>query len=134
MPNPKDRHRFCGVCLFLSCFFPFSMLYYSHKRINADHTVIIVYRTRGMTSLLDDKGIAVKVRGNSHYRNSRTWCGGSSRNAYRSVPGKSLSGRWGRCGTADTADIRHSQHPGEGAFVLSFCMGCKHSPNSTLKG
>ena len=25
-----------------------------------------------MTSLLDDKGIAVKVRGNSHYRNSRT--------------------------------------------------------------
>ena len=38
-----------------------------------------------------DKGIAVKIRSNSHCRNS-CFCGKSSRNAYRSVTRKSLLG------------------------------------------
>ena len=47
-------------------------------------------------SVLGDKGIAVKVRGNSHYRNSRF--DESSRNAYRfATPVKDLSGKWGGC-------------------------------------
>ena len=33
-----------------SCFFRHDMLYYPYKRINTDHTVIIVYRTRSMDS------------------------------------------------------------------------------------
>ena len=42
--------------------------------------------------LLGDKEIAVKIRGNSHYRNLRG--GAISRNAYRSVARGRLLGVW----------------------------------------
>ena len=51
------------------------MLYYSHKRINTDHSAVCRL-SDAVNSALGDKGIAVKVRGNSHYRNSRTYVTG----------------------------------------------------------
>ena len=55
--------------------------------------------------VLGDKGIAVKVRGNSHYRNSRF--DESSRNAYRSAMPVKVSRASGEVVHSGTAGIRH---------------------------
>ena len=65
-----------------------------HKKNNAVHRgFYIKARCRVREFALGDKEIAVKIRGNSHYRNSCN-CK-SSRNAYRSVTRKGLLGKLG---------------------------------------
>jgi hypothetical protein len=67
------------------------------------------------TVLLGDKGIAVKIRSNSHCRNS---CENkSSRNAYRSVTRKSLLGNGEMCGIG-IAGYRFFTAPQEGCFYF----------------
>ena len=68
---------------------------------------------------LGDKGIAVKIRSNSHYRNSRF--DESSRNAYRPVTPIEVSRASGEVVCAVRQESAFSQHPEEGAFILSFC-------------
>ena len=98
------------------------------QKNNADHRVQHpLSDTRLEKSVLGDKGIAVKVRGNSHYRNSRF--DESSRNAYRSVTQvmhcitnvKGLSGKWGGCAQRYGRSPLFSQHPVEGCFYLFLC-------------
>ena len=93
------------------------------QKNNADHRVgtPVVGYTIG-NRVLGDKGIAVKVRGNSHYRNSRF--DESSRNAYRPAMPIKVSRASGEVVHSGTAGVRffHST-PWRGAFILSFCNG-----------
>jgi len=82
-----------------------------------------------LTPPLDDKGIAVKIRGNSHYRNSRTCVTGQVGMLIGLCLAK-VSRADGGDVAADTADIGISQHPGEGAFVLSFCIKFERMKNN----
>ena len=69
------------------------MLQYSNnERINAGHQMLLHLLSDILPdSMLGDKEIAVKIRGNSHYRNLRG--GAISRNAYRSAVRGRLLGK-----------------------------------------
>ena len=78
------------------------------KRINAGHRAVRPLSDARRDRALGDKGIAVKVRGNSHYRNSHL--DGSSRNAYRSVTSIKVSRASGEavCTVWQETDLFHS--------------------------
>ena len=96
-----------------------------NKRRSSGNIPVVGYTIENR--VLGDKGIAVKIRGNSHYRNSRF--DESSRNAYRSVTQvmhcitnvKGLSGKWGGCVQRNSRSPSFSQHPVEGCFYLFLC-------------
>ncbi len=72
---------------------------------------------RAYSRMLGDKEIAVRIRGNSHYRISFFR---SSRNAYRSVTHKSFLGSMGRLWQFGMAGYRYfcAQVPHRGYFYF----------------
>ena len=93
--------------------------------------------------MLGDKEIAVRIRGNSHYRNSALFVR-SSRNAYRLVTRKRSLGQLGEIVKIKVRDSYalsafcygrianlRSQYPVEGTFILSFCK--KRKDNGNMK-